>query len=108
MEKWGGRQHWHIPGSWLGRDEHGDWIGIPAGTPMVRPGLELALPHHQVGLVPASGSATQRAFLATFHGPGGETWVYVDMTTPPYWDDHTVRAVDLDLDVIRMKDGHVV
>lgn len=108
MEKWGGRPHWHIPARWLGRDEHGDWIGIPGGTPMARPGLELALPNVQVGLVPASGTDVERAFLATFHGPGGDTRVYVDMTTPPRWEGPVVRTVDLDLDVIVTRDGHLV
>jgi hypothetical protein len=108
MEKWGGRPHWHIPGHWLGRDRQGDWIGIPAGTPMVRPGLEILSEFDQVGLVPGPGEDAARAFLATFHRPPGPTWVYVDMTTPPVWDDGTVRAVDLDLDVIRMRDGSVV
>lgn len=108
MEKWGGRPHWHIPARWLGTDEHGDWIGIPAGTPMVRPGLEVALDNDQVGLVPAGGPDLERAFLATFHGGGGDTWAYVDMTTPPFWDGPVVRAVDLDLDVIRMQNGWVL
>jgi hypothetical protein len=108
MEKWGGRPHWHIAARWLGSDEHGDWIGIPAGTPMARPGLELALPHDQTGLVPAPGSDVERAFLATFHAPGAETQVYVDMTTPPRWDGDVVRTVDLDLDVILTREGHLV
>jgi hypothetical protein len=108
MEKWGGLPHWHIPARWLGRDEHGDWIGIPVGTPMARPGLEVALPNLQVGLVPLSGTDLERAFLATFHGPGGDTRVYVDMTTPPRWDGPVVRTVDLDLDVIVTLDGHLV
>jgi hypothetical protein len=108
MQKWGDRPHWHIPGRWLGNDEHGDWIGIPAGTLMVRPGLETVSEFDQVGLVPAAGSDVERAFLATFHAPGAPTWVYVDMTTPPVWDGNVVRAVDLDLDVIRMQNGWVV
>jgi hypothetical protein len=108
MTKWGDHPHWQIPGVWLGRDGHGDWIGIPAGTSMARPGLELALPHDQVGLVPAPGADVERAFLATFHAPGGDTRVYVDMTTPPRWDDHVVRTVDLDLDVSLMQEGHLV
>jgi uncharacterized protein len=108
MEKWGARPHWQIAARWLGSDQHGDWIGIPAGTPMSRPGLELTLPNDQVGLVPAPGPDLERAFLATFHAPGGDTWVYVDMTTPPRWDGHVVRTVDLDLDVILMKEGHLV
>jgi uncharacterized protein len=108
MEKWGGRPHWHIPGCWLGTDEHGDWVGIPAGTLMVRPGLEIVSEFDQVGLVPAAGSDAERGFLATFHEPPAPVWVYVDMTTPPVWDGGVVRAVDLDLDVIRGREGDVV
>jgi hypothetical protein len=109
MEKWGGRPHWHIPARWLGSDEYGDWIGIPAGTVMVRPGAEVVSAHDQVGLVPTPGPPEpERCYLATFHAPGAETWVYVDMTTAPRWDGSVVRAVDLDLDVIRMQNGHVV
>ena len=109
MEKWGGRPHWHIPGRWLGSDEHGDWIGIPAGTLMVRPGAEVVASHDQVGLVPPPARPeSDRGWLAAFHAPGAETWVYVDMTTPPVWDGPTLRAVDLDLDVIRMQSGWVV
>jgi hypothetical protein len=109
MEKWGGRPHWHIPGSWLGSDEHGDWIGIPAGTRMVRPGMEIVSTHDQVGLVPSAELPDgRRGWLATFHAQGAPTSVYVDMTTPPVWDGAVVRAVDLDLDVIRRHDGTVV
>jgi hypothetical protein len=108
MEKWGGRPHWHIPGRWLGSDADGDWIGIPAGTRMARPGAEVSAAYDHVALVPAPGAGAERAFLASFHAPGADTWVYVDMTTPPLWDGTTVRAVDLDLDVIRMQNGWVV
>jgi hypothetical protein len=109
MEKWGGRPHWHIPGRWLGRDEHGDWLGIPSGTLMSRPGLDLVSEFDQVGLIPASGDVdAARGWMATFHKPPAPTWVYVDMTTPPVWDGSAVRAVDLDLDVIRMRNGWVV
>ena len=107
MEKWGGRRHWHIPGRWLGCDEHGDWIGIPAGSLMVRPGRETVSAFDQVGLVPGPGDDDSRSFLATFHVPAADTWTYVDMTTPPVWDGAVVRAVDLDLDVVRPRDGSV-
>jgi hypothetical protein len=33
--------------------------------------------------------------------------IYVDVTTRPALDDGTVRAVDLDLDVVRFRDGRV-
>lgn len=107
MEKWGGRPHWHFPARWLGADEHGDWLGIPAGSRMVRPGRDLRSHVDQVGLVPGPGPDSARAFLATYHAEGGDTWVYVDMATPPVWDGAVLRAVDLDLDVVRTRDGQV-
>ena len=33
--------------------------------------------------------------------------LYVDMTTPPAWDGDVLRAVDLDLDVVRGRTGRV-
>src|SRR3954447_16312025 len=107
MEKWGGRPHWQIPGFWLGRDEHGDWLGIPAGTRMVRPGRDIRSKYDHVALVPAGGDDVARASMAAFHKAPSHVWVYVDMTTLPVWDGSTVRAVDLDLDVIRGRDGDV-
>jgi hypothetical protein len=108
LSKWGDRPHWEFDALWLGSDEHGDWIGIHAGTPMDRPGAHYVAPMAQVGLVPALGDDLERAFLATFHQAPSHIWVYVDMTTPPVWDGPTVRAVDLDLDVIRGREGDVV
>ena len=60
--------------------------------------------------------AGEHGWLATFHAPGGQPWpvlgnspveVYVDMTTVPVWDGATLRAVDLDLDVVRGRTGRV-
>ncbi|WP_193606510.1 DUF402 domain-containing protein [Nocardioides lijunqiniae] len=107
MTKWGDRPHWEFDAVALGSDEHGDWLGFPGGTPMARPGLSVVSPVDQVGLVPAPGPDDQRGWLATFHADRGPVHTYVDMTTPPSWDGHVVRAVDLDLDVIRGNDGRV-
>jgi len=100
MTKWGGTPHWEMDGVYLGTDAAGDWLGFPVGTHMSRPGMSLTTENDQVGLVPAAGTAVGQAWLATFHGPGGIVWTYVDMTTVPEWDGRTVRAVDLDLDVV--------
>ena len=100
MTKWGGRPHWEMDAVYLGADAAGDWLGFPAGTHMSRPGMSVTTTNHQVGLVPSAGTAVGRAWLATFHGPGGAVWTYVDMTSVPEWEDSTVRAVDLDLDVV--------
>ena len=107
LGKWGGRPHWEFDAVLLGSDEHGDWLGIEAGTLMVRPGAEYVAPVPQVGLCPAPGPDEDRGWLATFHARGGQVQVYVDMTTPPVWDGSTLTAVDLDLDVVRGNSGRV-
>jgi hypothetical protein len=109
MEKWGDRPHWRFDAIWLGSDEHGDWAGFPAGTAMSRPGYDLVSKNAQVGLLPrADLPAEERGWVATFHGePRAWVAVYVDITTPPRWDGHVARMVDLDLDVIRRVDGRV-
>lgn len=115
MSKWGDRPHWAFDAVFLGSDEHGDWCGIPAGTYMSRPGAEYLATSDQVGLVPAPGPDADRGWLATFHAPGGHyspslgtvVEVYVDITTPPTWDGHVLRAIDLDLDVVRGTTGRV-
>ncbi|QIG41579.1 DUF402 domain-containing protein [Nocardioides anomalus] len=107
MTKWGDQPHWEMDAVYLGATHAGDWIGFPEGTHMSRPGREFTTTNHQVGLVPAAGTAVGQAWLATFHGPGGDVWTYVDMTTVPRWDGRIVRAVDLDLDVVEALDHSV-
>jgi hypothetical protein len=107
MTKWVDRPHWEFDCWFLGSDEHGDWLGIPAGTPMARPGATYVAPTPQVGLVPPPGPDAERGWLATFHAEGGPVRVYVDVTTPPAWDGPVLRAVDLDLDVVRGNTGRV-
>jgi hypothetical protein len=97
MTKWGDRRHWHFDGLYLGSDEHGEWLGFPRGTHNHRPGYEFHSEVDAVTLVPRGGW-----YAATFHAPGIWCDLYVDMTTPGEWDGHVLRAVDLDLDVIRM------
>lgn len=107
MTKWGDRPHWEFDAAFLGSDRHGDWLGIPAGTHMSRPGKTYVAPVDQVGLVPPAGPDADRGWLATFHAEGGEVQVYVDITGPPVWDGRVLRTVDLDLDVVRGNDGRV-
>jgi hypothetical protein len=110
MAKWGDRPHWAFDAIWLGSDEHGDWIGIPPGTPMDRPGAHYEPPVPQVGLSPAADRPDEeRWWFATFHGPRSPAGVsvYVDIATPPVWDGTTLRTVDLDLDVVREITGRI-
>ena len=106
MSKWPDQPHWVYDGTYLGADEQGDWIAFPAGSRFTRPGVEVVMPNDQVGLVPAD-HLDERGWLATFHGPGGGFRLYVDIATPPVWDGTTLRAVDLDLDVIEGVSGRV-
>jgi uncharacterized protein len=105
--KWGDLPHWEMDCVWLGEDEHGTWLGYPAGTFMSRPGAEVTTTNPQVGLLPAAGTAYGQGWVATFHGEGGPVLTYVDMSTPARWDRSTIRAVDLDLDVVKPLDGEV-
>ncbi|MBO0846253.1 MAG: DUF402 domain-containing protein [Nocardioides sp.] len=110
MRKWGDRPHWEFDARWLGSDEHGDWIGIPSGTEMVRPGASYVARSNQVGLSPRADLPDgERWWLGTFHAPGSDlrVSVYVDIATPPVWDGATLRTVDLDLDVVRGETGRV-
>lgn len=97
MTKWGDRPHWEYTGTVLGEDEHGTWLGYPRGLLVARPGYSFVTEVESVALVPREGW-----FLARFHAPGIWCDRYVDISTPPVWDGATLRAVDLDLDVIRM------
>jgi hypothetical protein len=106
MQKWGGRAHWSYDALWLGVDEHGTWIGIPTGTHMARPGATYVNPTDQVCLVPSTAIAAG-GWFATYHSPGSTMKVYVDIATPSIWHGSLLRAVDLDLDVVRRLDDSV-
>ena len=98
--KWGGRPHWEMDLRYLGSDRFGDWLGSPAGMPMRRPGWTTRTDAECAFLVPRDAD-----FVASFNGHGVPTAIYVDVTDRPWWDGDTVRAVDLDLDVVQAWDG---
>ncbi len=98
--KWGGGPHWEMDLRYLGSDGFGDWLGSPAGMPLRRPGRTSWTDAEFAMLVPRRGD-----FVASFNGTGVADAVYVNITDTPRWDGGTVRAVDLDLDVIRRWDG---
>ena len=113
FSKWGGRPHWEYDARLVGEDEHGTWVGAPAGTRVTRPGAAFDAPAAFVSVVPRDG-----AFVATFYGEpvrsAGDHAVelYVDITTVPTWQTDpegraTVGMVDLDLDVVRGRTGRV-
>lgn len=105
FRKYDGALHWHRTLRRLGEDEHGTWLGAPAGG-TTRKGNEPPVPvgHDQVLLIPPRGGWTAR-----FNGEPHHTEVYCDLTTVAAWPTPgEVTMVDLDLDVCRMRaDGSV-
>lgn len=102
MTKWGDRPHWEYRAVHLGADEHGDWFGCPRGTHHERPGLAFDSEVDKVVLAPRAGG-----WKASLYAPGMWVDTYVDVSTPPVFDGEVLRAIDLDLDVIRAADGSV-
>lgn len=102
FRKWDGSAHYRFAADRLGADAAGTWLGVRAGTPFTgpRPG------NYQrsfLMLIP-----TDQWWVATW-GFSEELELYVDVATPAVWaaDDH-MTTIDLDLDVIRYRDGRVV
>ena len=104
MRKWDGAPHWRFDGRYLGRDEHGMWLGYPAGTVFSRPGRTYRT--RSPGLV-VLGDVGWIAELHRGHPRG--TVLYIDLSTVPEWravpdagasPAFEVAAVDMDLDVV--------
>ena len=103
--KYDGSLHWHMTMSWLGEDEHGIWTGALAPVISQR-GEEppWTMDFHQVMLFPRGPWWT-----ATFHAVPARTEIYCDITTPVRWlSPHEVTMIDLDLDVIRRRNGSII
>ncbi|WP_262703684.1 MULTISPECIES: DUF402 domain-containing protein [Streptomyces] len=100
--KYDGSLHWNLRMRRLGEDEHGVWLGLPGGGVMRRgygPMVPIACAH--VVLLPRDAWWT-----AAFNAPPRETEIYCDIATPAEWlSSHEVSMVDLDLDVIRKRNG---
>lgn len=99
--KWGGSIHWHFPAQELGVDEYGHWYVVPSGT-MLQRGSEPPISKDGfVVLVPQAGE-----WIAAWNELDAIA-VYVDVTSAPRVGVGVVTAIDLDLDVVRWRDGRV-
>lgn len=95
--------HWRHQLVRLGEDDHGVWLGGPAGTVEQR-GMEEPMPigHPFVQLVP------EGTWWSAFFFHAGRAEIYVDVVTSAIWPSpERVEMIDLDLDVIRLRDGTV-
>ncbi|HEX2417075.1 MAG TPA: DUF402 domain-containing protein [Micromonosporaceae bacterium] len=101
--KYDGSLHWHQEVSWLGEDEHGVWLGAPAGA-SARRGDEPPVVHPQAHVLVFPRDAW---WTAAFNAEPRRTEIYCDITTVPVWQSDEVTMVDLDLDVRRRRDGTV-
>jgi hypothetical protein len=103
--KWPDAPHWEFDGVLLGTDGHGTWIGITQGTLLSSPVRAFHAAADHVTLVPHDAW-----WLGTFYGDDSNRPfdTYVDVATPAVWHgENLVRAVDLDLDVIRGTTGRI-
>jgi hypothetical protein len=104
MRKWPDAPHWEYDAVWLGADATGQWLGVPRGTWLSRPGAGFHATADHVVLVPHDGW-----WVATFYDddPDRPVDTYVDISTPTTWEGDGCSCIDLDLDVIRGTTGRV-
>lgn len=96
--------HWYFESSLLGEDDHGVWLGAPPQTP-ARRGSEpwTSFDAAFVMLIPRD-----RWWTMVVNAAPQDPEIYVDVCTTARWvADNRVEMIDLDLDVIRMRDGSV-
>lgn len=102
--KWGDRPHYRYGLRFLGDDDWGRWLYLPAGEPIMRGDVEQGRAEHaSVYLLPWQGW-----WWAAWHRDR-DAWIelYVDVSMPCRWDGDVATSVDLDLDLIRDWDGVV-
>ena len=103
--KYGGDLHWRHDMIWLGSDEHGVWLGGPAGTIIQRghePEKEWPYPFVQL-------IAPGRWWSLHFNGSHSKSFrMYIDVVRPAeFVAADRIEMIDLDLDVVMRQDGTV-
>jgi protein associated with RNAse G/E len=104
LRKYDGRLHRWVGTRRLGEDEHGVWLGTPAGTTV----------HYNYG---TRATRTTRLdavrliprdqwWIAMFTAEPADREVYCDVCLPPVWTSPAeVTVVDMDLDLARFRTG---
>ena len=100
--KWPDRPHWRYTLTRFATDDHGTWLGAPAGHTVRRADEPpVTFEHPWVQLV------TDGGWSMPIWNAGSRYQVYVDVVMPPRWDGGSLTAVDLDLDVVLLRDGSI-
>lgn len=99
--KWPDRSHQRATGSLLGEDEHGVWIQQEVGAPLHRHDGSVRYGRGGLLLVPP-----EQGWIARFPATG-DLDLYVDVVTNVVRTPSAIAMVDLDLDIVRWKNGEV-
>jgi protein associated with RNAse G/E len=101
--KYDQRLHWHQWMRYLGEDQYGVWLGAPPNSVSQR-GSEPEVSHRQahVQLFPRD-----QWFTAIFNDEPRSTEIYCDITTPVTFGESEFTMIDLDLDVVKRRDGSI-
>ncbi len=96
--------HWRLETLWLGEDEHGTWLVGPVGNTLQKGSLPPEIMEvRSVHLV-----KTDAWWLASYHPTHAEVEFFIDAVRPAQLEPQRAVAVDLDLDVLRLRDGTVL
>lgn len=102
-EKWGGTAHKRGDVDLLGRDQHGSWLWGAAGRRIELAGGAVFVTEQDALILIPDGTWWTCAWWLGHP----EVDLYVDICTPSRWENDRVTQIDLDLDVIRFRDGRV-
>jgi uncharacterized protein len=98
--------HWGFETVYLGEDDHGSWVGLPAGSRRWKGEREFKpTVDDAVFCAPWVGW-----WHLAYHGAGRDNYThFVDISTQPTWvSENRYEMVDLDLDVALTPDGRIV
>lgn len=99
--KYDGKLHWHTWMRYLGEDQYGVWLGAgPDSVSQRGEELEIVHPQAYVHLFPRD-----QWFTAMFNDEPSKTLIYCDITTPVEFGQDEFTMIDLDLDVVKRRDG---
>ena len=104
FRRWPDTEHWQFRMRRLGEDEHGIWLwSLLPGWPS-----DGAPSRRRCRSTPLVELITHDAWWsAIWNGGEARHAMYVDIATPARWNGDRVTLIDLDLDIVRYRNGDV-